>query len=135
MEKRRVTRWGCRLIGGDRNWGFYNKGGGTQLSWPGNEAILFMSIDFVDALCVDALLDYGRSFRSTIFRFVWNDYPYYFYYFHRYWHRRDATYRCTICMLHSQLFVQSRNVRRVTNYWSFNNLLNNWSCTILSINQ
>lgn len=55
LEKRRVT-WDCRLIGGDRNWGFCNKGGGTQLSWPGNEAILFMSIDFVDALCVLCLI-------------------------------------------------------------------------------
>lgn len=55
LEKRRVTR-DCRLIGGDRNWGFCNKGGGTQLSWPGNEAILFMSIDFVDALCMLCLI-------------------------------------------------------------------------------
>ena len=57
LEKRRVTR-DCRLIGGDRNQGFCNKGGGTQLSRPGNEAILFMNIDFVDTLCARrALLD------------------------------------------------------------------------------
>lgn len=57
LEKRRVTR-DCRLIGGDRNRGFCNKGGGTQLLQASNEAILFMSIDFVDTLCARrALLD------------------------------------------------------------------------------